>query len=521
LIVVPLQAHAACEVNNLSGSVLAVAAQQKSPDDTAQIAYGALASALPKEIDETTFGPIIRKSVLPPAIAAAAGDAKKLKTELTTRVAALCAAVSGDAPAKPAGVAGPTAKADEDKPSIKDVTNALGEQATDINSCAGALYPRRCRPSAKAKDPAPSTAAPSEAASAPSPDAAPAAKTPSAADSPNPGAKQPGNAAPDLKATMNKDCGFWDDSDPTADINTPDKATGLSRDNPLGVWQAMRECSNAAKAYHDANKSPLVSDAKQQTQADTYLGVITSRDSLLSAHGSAFLGPQYSINADGSFAGGYQLLLSFDSQALDHQSTPVLCPSGFLYVYWCRLTSEVEYSKYKFSGTDNTTDFNPFKSTNGTLKIDQYYKLRFSDYAGITLGGGFTAPIAPGANATDHIEPRMMAGVDIDTVFSSDAGQETGFGELFGGIARDQAWVTCPQPGSSSAGPIASCTAPQKAYGRYVIDGRYLIPGTTWSSFKLAARFYIDGPLNGRGDYQIRIGLLAFKDINGWLSPSP
>ncbi len=78
------EAHAACEVNNLSGSVLAIAAQQKSPDDTAQIAYGALASALPKEIDETTFGPIIRKSVLPPAIAAAAGDAKKCCCSLKT-----------------------------------------------------------------------------------------------------------------------------------------------------------------------------------------------------------------------------------------------------------------------------------------------------------------------------------------------------------------------------------------------------------------------------------------------------
>jgi hypothetical protein len=478
--------------------------------------YSLVVATLPSGIDESQAGRALRDSVIPAAVKDAAGNGKALASLLHLGVLVMCenldALKAPPAPApQPAAGSAPAPAA-----------NAAPSQAT-LPASGGNEAPKTVQP------PASQPQVPKQqdgAAGAPSP--------PSTSDDD----EVLHTVAADLNGCTGMGCvntisrakdaadAYKLSDKPVSDKARPlvDACTFDKLQSP--VVRSMQACTDAATKLHGDLSFDSISDktAKQakQSQADNDLAVFTARDALLQPHASLYVGPAYTLKSDGAFDSGGEVLGTFDAKALDAKPglwNNLICPTFGGYTYWCRYSSEVDYSKQKFGSGETSGTFNPFKSKGGVLRVNEYVRVNFTDYLGLTYGGGFTAPIAPGAGAPSHIEPRFQLGLHYDTVYASN-GKETAFGTLFGGIAHDQAWVTCAQPSPDASGmlPTVSCVSPERAYGRYIIDGRYLIPGVNIGDFKFAARIYIDGPLSGRGDYQVRLGILLFEDIEKWLS---
>lgn len=298
--------------------------------------------------------------------------------------------------------------------------------------------------------------------------------------------------------------------------------------------------SETAKPSEDKKDTPKFADIKAscaadalwRTSAETGANKELSREAeancaLLDAHYFFGVGAVRSLNNNGSWTSGGELVAIYNTEARIHPDRanelksaydfgsaryPVvsrLCPEMF---HWCRATTELSLRR-----RDSSIDAS--LSGEGTvLRFDQGYQMQFNKWGGIEFGAGLTAPFSDGSvgASSSRIEPRAYAGLKFMTLYPGETGWR-GFGELRIGVARDLYWERQLCAGVINEQGVCSAFRRETDHNRYYVDGTFRIPNsqffTDWSFF---GRLRADSPLSGNGPSDVYFGLYAITGVDGF-----
>lgn len=315
------------------------------------------------------------------------------------------------------------------------------------------------------------------------------------------------------------------------------KSQMLAIDALAGGRPLMKsEPAKPSEGNKDAPKPPNIkascaADSLWRASAETGANKELGREAeancaLLDAHYFFGIGAIRSLNNNGSWTSGGELLAVYNTEARIHpdrakQNTgydfssaryPVvsrLCPEIF---HWCRATTEVSLRR-------RDSDIDASFSGEGTvLRFDQGYQMQFNKWGGIEFGAGLTAPFSDSSigATSSRVEPRIYTGLRLMTLYPGETGWR-GFGELRIGVARDLYWERQLCAGVINEQGVCSAFRRETDHNRYYVDGTFRIPGsqffTDWSFF---GRIRADSPLNGNGPSDVYFGLYAITGVDGF-----
>ncbi len=219
---------------------------------------------------------------------------------------------------------------------------------------------------------------------------------------------------------------------------------------------------------------------------------------------SFFLGPNFSLNKSGGWeTGGGEALLRFDAG-----------PESFFKGYG-RSYTEISYQKIG-AINDETTDEeaqasikDPFASKQGFFRIDSGVILPARRH-GLLVSAGLTS-IDSDDNAHTRLEPRLVVGYKSATFFTQGT-----YSQFTLGYAYDQFWQYRESAGTDDAGN--AITRSREDFDRAVVDGTLYLPQLGTGQLQAALRLYVDTPLSGHGPSSVRVSVLAYFDLNGFLA---
>lgn len=261
----------------------------------------------------------------------------------------------------------------------------------------------------------------------------------------------------------------------------------------------------------------------------------TQRVSALSNHYGLYVGSAFSLEGDGSWSPGAEVMLRFENQAT---SDALFCPHKVF--IWCRRFTEISYQQLgaidtdavdaAVTNADNPTQDNagllstvqaqaqsqnlavmaeetgnPFIKGGGYFRINTGAKWHIQDWMGFSVGAGLSS-VPDTKTSPTKLEGRVFGGLSAMTMYSDGA-----LSQLFVGVAHDRFWERAIINGDGER-------EVEENYGRLVVDGLFMIPGLQPKGFNIVGRLYGDMPLSGRGPSELRISLLFYQPFSDWQS---
>lgn len=286
--------------------------------------------------------------------------------------------------------------------------------------------------------------------------------------------------------------------------------------------------------------APFLADGLQAQTISSKLRLIeplyreaAQRVSALSNHYGLYVGSAFSLEGDGSWSPGAEVMLRFENQAT---SDALFCPRKVF--IWCRRFTEISYQQLGAIDTDavdaavtNASNSsqdnagllgivqtqsqnlsvsaeetgNPFIKGGGYFRINTGAKWHFQDWMGLALGAGLSS-VPDTKTSPTKLKGRVFGGVSAMTMYSDGA-----LSQVFVGVAHDRFWerAIINRDGEREV---------EENYGRLVVDGLFMIPGLQPKGFNIVGRLYGDMPLSGRGPSELRISLLFYQPFSDWQS---
>lgn len=241
----------------------------------------------------------------------------------------------------------------------------------------------------------------------------------------------------------------------------------------------------------------------QLAQANALLTASATALATMSAQYGVYVGPSFSLGADGKWKSGAEVLARFDPEAAGREESP-LC---FWPFRWCRPYSEFSYQV--IAAVDAQDAANPstpvasrFAQSGGYFRFNGGLRPHFTDWLGLRFGVGMSSLPDETLGGT-RLEPRVFGGLDFQTIYGDGS-----LGQLFIGYAHDHFWQR----------NVAGQPGPVKDYNRWIVDGLFMLPGRQSMGFQLAARLYADAPVRGDGPSEVRASILLYRDFSDWQS---
>ena len=288
--------------------------------------------------------------------------------------------------------------------------------------------------------------------------------------------------------------------------------------------------------------APVLADGLQAHTISSKLRLIeplyreaTQRVSALSNHYGLYAGSAFSLEGDGSWSPGAEVMLRFENQAT---SDALFCPRKVF--IWCRRFTEISYQQLGAIDTEAVDDAvtnagnstqdsggllgvvqsqaqsqnlavmaeetgNPFIKGGGYFRINTGAKWHIQDWMGVSVGAGLSS-VPDTKTSPTKLEGRVFGGLSAMTMYSDGA-----LSQLFVGVAHDRFWerAIINRDGQREV---------EENYGRLVVDGLFMIPGLQPKGFNIVGRLYGDLPLSGRGPSELRISLLFYQPFSDWQS---